>query len=130
MRKHIVPYVHEHIVPYVHEKVGKKAKIGSIDRNTFCDYYIWRKKRTATVQDVTDRNEQTTIGAIFKKAAIDGYTNFETLNFSEIKIREVVRNLRRFLGYWKQEDYWTLNDAENDLLTMRASIVSGLGDLG
>ena len=37
------------------------------------------------------RNEHTTIGAIFKKAAIDGYTNFETLNFSEIKIREAVR---------------------------------------
>ena len=83
--------INRHIIPYVHEKMGKRAKVGALDFNTFYDYGIWRKARNPEVQDVTIRNETTTIQSLCRWAYRNGFIGFDKCEFEEIKIREAVR---------------------------------------
>jgi integrase len=83
--------VRRHIVPYVQEKLGKKARVGGLDFNTFYDYGLWRKARNPEVRDVTIRNETTTIQSLCRWAFRNGYITFDKCEFEEIKIREPVR---------------------------------------
>lgn len=73
-----------HVLPYI----KAKTKVGSITSSAFYDYAQYRRKKSKGVQEVTIRNEYTTIGAFLKFAARRGYINFpmESLNFEEIKI--------------------------------------------
>jgi integrase len=73
-----------HIIPYI----GAKTKVGSITSSAFYDYAQYRRKKVKDVQEVTIRNEYTTVGAFLKFAARLGYVNFpiESLDFEEIKI--------------------------------------------
>jgi integrase len=83
--------INRHIVPFIEEELGKATRIGTLDRNSFFDYGLWRKKKNPDVQDITIRNETTTIGSLIKYAAREGYVSFDNCEFEEIKIREVVR---------------------------------------
>ena len=76
------------IVPYF----GKREKVGGFDRNSFYDYGMYRRKKTDNlVQDVTIRNEYTTINAIARWAYRKGIIPFEKFNVEEIRIREMPR---------------------------------------
>ena len=95
--------INRHITSYVIEKLGKKAKIGGLDFNTFYDYGIWRKNRNPEVLDVTIRNETTTIQSLVRYAFRQGYLNFEKCEFEEIIIREPIRR-----DTFSDEEYQTL----------------------
>ena len=76
------------IVPYI----GKREKVGSLDRNSFYDYGMFRRKQTGNqVEDVTIRNEYTTINAIARWAYRHGIIPFEKFNVEGIRIREMPR---------------------------------------
>lgn len=76
------------IVPYI----GKREKVGSLDRNSFYDYGMFRRKQTGNqVEDVTIRNEYTTVNAIARWAYRHGILPFEKFNVEEIRIREMPR---------------------------------------
>ena len=52
-------------MPYI----GNKETVASLDRNSFFDYGMYRRKKTDNlVEDVTIRNEYTTVNAIAKFA--------------------------------------------------------------
>lgn len=76
------------IVPYI----GKREKVANLDRNSFYEYGMFRRKQTDNqIQDVTIRNEYTTINAIAKYAYRHGIVSFGKFNVEEIKIREMPR---------------------------------------
>lgn len=80
--------VNRWIVPYI----GKREKVANLDRNSFYDYGMYRRKKTDNqVQDVTIRNEYTTVNAIAKYAYRHGIIPFEKFNTEEIRIREMPR---------------------------------------
>lgn len=83
--------INRHIVPFVEEEIGKNTKIGTLGYQSFYDYAMWRRKKHPEVQDVTIRNEQTTIGSLIRFAFRKGYLAFEKCEFEEIKIRDVIR---------------------------------------
>ena len=83
--------VRKHIVPFVQDTFGINAKIGSLEYSSFFDYGLYRRKHTASVTDVTIRNEQTTIGSLIRWAFRNGYVAFEKCDFEEIKISEPPR---------------------------------------
>ena len=55
--------------------VGKSARISEIGRSKFLDYAQFRRKHGA--RDVTIRNEQATINALFKYGFRKGYTSLD-----------------------------------------------------
>ena len=72
-------------MPYI----GNKETVASLDRNSFFDYGMYRRKKTDNlVEDVTIRNEYTTVNAIAKFAYRKGILPFEKFIPEEIKIRE------------------------------------------
>ena len=76
------------IVPYI----GKHLTTASLDRNSFVDYGMYRRKKTDNlVTDVTIRNEYTTVNAIAQFAYRKGMLPFEKFIPEEIKIREMPR---------------------------------------
>ena len=76
------------IMPYI----GNKETVASLDRNSFFDYGMYRRKKTDNlVEDVTIRNEYTTVNAIAKFAYRKGILPFEKFIPEEIKIREMPR---------------------------------------
>ena len=71
------------IVPYI----GSRQTVASLDRNSFVDYGMYRRKKTDNiVEDVTIRNEYTTVNAIAKFAYRMGMIPFEKFIPEEIKI--------------------------------------------
>ena len=76
--------INRHIVPFI----GGRTKVGSIFPSSFYDFAQYRRTNHKDVQEVTIRNEYTTVGALLKFAARRGYVNFpiESLDFEEIKI--------------------------------------------
>lgn len=86
--------VNKWIVPYFHKTVsdGHSTLCSELDRNSAYDYGRFRKRATdGEVQDITIRNEYTTINAICKYAYRKSWLPFEKFNRPEIKIKEVVR---------------------------------------
>lgn len=75
------------ILPFI----GKNTRIGDINVHSFEDYGMYRRKKMADVQDVTIRNEYTTINALIKFAFRKGYSPFEKVFVEEIKITEPPR---------------------------------------
>ena len=76
------------IVPYI----GKNIRLSELDRNSFLDYAMWRRKETKNeVTDVTIRNEYTTVNAIIKFAERKGAIPFGRVDTEEIKITEPSR---------------------------------------
>lgn len=97
------------IIPYFNRTIsgGHSTLCNELDRNSAFDYGRFRKRETTVgldttssrktnrtlkqVQDVTIRNEYTTINAICKFAYRKSWLPFERFNTPEIKINEVVR---------------------------------------
>jgi integrase len=80
--------VHRWIVPYI----GKRETVSSLNRNSFVDYGMYRRKKTDNVvEDVTIRNEYTTVNAIAKFAYRNDMIPFEKFIPEEIRIREMPR---------------------------------------
>ncbi len=76
------------IIPFI----GKRETVASLDRNSFVDYGMYRRKKTDNiVEDVTIRNEYTTVNALAKYAYRMGMIPFEKFIPEEIKIREMPR---------------------------------------
>ena len=106
--------VNRHIIPYVQEKIGKRTKIGTLSYNSFYDFAQYRRKKNPEVEEVTIRNEHTTIGSLMKWAFRKGHTNFDSCEFEEIRIRQVVRRgtftideydkLYKFMRKWVKEE--------------------------
>ena len=106
--------INRHIVPYIREKEGKKVKIGTVSFNSFYDFAQYRRKNNPEVEEVTIRNEHTTIGSFIKWAFRQGHTNFDSCEFEEIKIRQAVRRdtfsldeyetLYRYMRRWVKEE--------------------------
>ena len=62
------------------------------NRHSFMDYGMYRRQKTNNaVEDVTIRNEYTTVNAICKFAYRMGFIPFEKFHVEEIKINEIVR---------------------------------------
>ena len=53
---------------------GADLKIGELERNSFYDYENWRKQTKPGTQNVTIRNEQSTINHMMNFAYREGYT--------------------------------------------------------
>jgi integrase len=85
--KTISTQVNKHIVPFLNANL----RASEIDINTFMDYGLHRRKKNPEVQDVTIRNEYTTINAIIKWAFRKRYFPFEKCNVELIKIIEPPR---------------------------------------
>jgi integrase len=74
----------KHIIPFLH----KNLRVSEIDLNSFMDYGMYRRKKNAEVQDVTIRNEYTTVNAIIRWGFRKRYFPFEKCNVEEIIISE------------------------------------------
>ena len=74
----------KHILAYK----GGNLKIGELERNSFYDYESWRKANKPGTQDVTIRNEQSTINHMMDFAYREGYTHLPKLDFRAIAIRK------------------------------------------
>lgn len=85
--KTISTQINKHIVPYLNANL----RASEIDLNTFMDYGMHRRKKNPEVQDVTIRNEYTTINAIIKWGFRKRYFPFEKCNVEEIRILEPPR---------------------------------------
>lgn len=85
--KTISTQVNKHIVPFLNANL----RASEIDINSFMDYGMHRRKKNPEVQDVTIRNEHTTINAIIKWGFRRRYFPFEKCNVEEIKILEPPR---------------------------------------
>jgi integrase len=112
--KTISTQINRHVIPFIEQHVGKKAKVGSLSYNSFYDFAQFRRTRNPEVQEVTIRNEHTTIGSLMKWCFRKGFTNFDKCEFEEIRIREAVRRdtftlneyetLYRYMRGWVKED--------------------------
>ena len=67
---------------------GGDIKLAELDRDCMFDYQLERKLQSPGVVDVTIRNEQATINAMFQYAYRKGNIHFEKLNFKKIRIRK------------------------------------------
>ena len=70
---------------------GEKVKTGELERGMFYDFAQYRRKKNPDVQEVTIRNEQTTLNALFKWAKRQELVSFDRVDFEEIKIRDIGR---------------------------------------
>ena len=79
--------VHRWIIPYFNSAVPNQ-KISNITKNTGIEYGKYRRQKTNNVvEDVTIRNEYTTMNAIIKYASQRDWLPFERLNVEKITIR-------------------------------------------
>lgn len=79
--------LNRHIIPYLHPNL----RVSEIDVNSFVDYGLYRRKQNPEVQDVTIRNEFTTINSVIKWGFRKRYFPFEKCNIEEIRILEPPR---------------------------------------
>ena len=76
------------IIPYL----NKSTRLSEININSFIDYGMFRRKETKNqVQDVTIRNEYTTINSIIKHGFRMGETPIQRCEVEEIKITDPSR---------------------------------------
>jgi integrase len=85
--KTISTQTNKHIVPFLNANL----RTSEIDINSFMDYGLHRRKKSPEVQDVTIRNEYTTINAIIRWGFRKRYFPFERCNTEEIRILEPPR---------------------------------------
>ena len=65
-----------------------ELKISELDRNSFFDYEVYRKKSVTGTQSVTIRNEQATINQMIDYAYRKGYAHFAKFDFRKISIKK------------------------------------------
>ncbi len=63
-------------------------KLSELDRNCMFDYAQWRRIESPGIQDVTIRNETSTINSMIAFAYRSENIHFEKLNFKKIKIKK------------------------------------------
>ena len=95
---------------HLKEFKGEDAKLSELDRQSLYDYAQWRRTKNVGVQDVTIRNEQSTINHMMRFAYRTGYAHFDRFDFAVLRIREVTRrdtftldeydDLVRYLRKW------------------------------
>ena len=95
------------IVPFI----NATTKLSALDMNSFRDYPLYRKEKTRNqVEDITIRNEQTTINAIAKYSQRRGYLPFATFEFDPIKILEPPRrdtfSIEEYRIFYKKLGDW------------------------
>ena len=73
-----------HVLKYKSESL----KISELDRNSFFDYEVYRKKSVTGTQSVTIRNEQATINQMIDYAYRKGYAHFAKFDFRKISIKK------------------------------------------
>mgnify|MGYP000035256687 CR=1 FL=1 len=73
-----------HVLKYKSEKL----KISELDRNSFFDYEVYRKKSVTGTQSVTIKNEQATINQMIDYAYRKGYAHFAKFEFRKITIKK------------------------------------------
>lgn len=66
---------------------GGDIQISELDRNSFYDYATWRRKNFQA-QDITIRNEQSTINMMIDKGYREGVVHFDKLDFKKIRISQ------------------------------------------
>ena len=66
-------------------RVGQSRKVSEIDKSRFYDFAQYRRINAKGVREVTIRNEQTTLNALFRWGYREGYIHFERVDFEEIK---------------------------------------------
>ena len=72
----------KHILNYK----SPELKISELDRNSFFEYAVWRKQQYPSTQDVTIRNEQSTINQMVAFGYREGMIHFDKFDFRIIKI--------------------------------------------
>jgi len=72
-----------HIIPYI----GDNVRLNELDRFKFQEYGTYRRDRENPAQDVTIRNEYTTISAIIKFGNSKGYLPFDKAETEQIQIK-------------------------------------------
>ena len=84
-----------------------KLKISELDRNSFYDYGVWRKKNFIGTQSVTIKGEQSTINQMIDYAYRKGYAHFARFEFRKITIkkdqigRRSVFSLQEYDALWR-----------------------------
>ena len=108
-RRHatLTTQINRWIIPYL----GKNRRLSDLDRNSFINYGMWRRKKTNNeVQDSTIRNEYTTINAIIKYAERSGLVPFSRFETEEIKISQPSRRdtftLEEYRVFYKRLREW------------------------
>ena len=99
--------VNRWIIPYA----TPSRKLSELDMNSFYGYATYRREKTANrVEDVTIRNEHTTINAIIKHAHRKGLIPFSECNFFNIQILEPPRrdtfSLEEYRIFYKKMGDW------------------------
>ena len=72
----------KHILNYK----SPELKISELDRKSFFEYAVWRKQQYPSTQDVTIRNEQSTINQMVAFGYREGMIHFDKFDFRIIKI--------------------------------------------
>ncbi len=95
---------------------GANTKLSELDAQSIFDYAQFRKIKQSA-QDVTIRNEQTTINHMMSYAYRKGYAHFEAFEFNTLRIREVSRR-----------DTFTLEEYDNlpESVTLRTGRLAAL----
>ena len=89
---------------------GKDTKLRELDAHSVYDYAQYRRTNHSA-QDVTIKNEQSTINHMMNYAYRKGYAHFEVFEFNQIKIREVSRR-----------DTFTLEEYDDLVIYMRTYV--------
>jgi len=111
------------IVPYI----NPTTKMSALDINSFRDYILYRKEKTGNrVEEITVRNEQTTINAIARFAQRKGYLPFAQFDFNPIKILEPPRrdtfNIEEYRIFYKKLNDWVKGSVDSHEEHMRKLI--------
>lgn len=104
--KTIKTQINRHIIPYL----NKNLRVSEIHLNSFMDYGLHRRKSNPEVQDVTIRNEYTTINSIIKWGFRRRYFPFERCNAEQIRIIEMPRRdtftLEEYRAFYTKMRAW------------------------
>tara|TARA_Y100000294_G_C8535893_1_gene329040 strand:- start:170 stop:1468 length:1299 start_codon:yes stop_codon:yes gene_type:complete len=97
--------LHKHLFGFLGDgnpRVGRKLKVNEIDRGKFYNFAQYRRQNFKGVREVTIRNEQTTLNALFRWGHREGQVHFDRVDFEEIKILVPERRDTFTMDEWKQ----------------------------
>ena len=115
--------INKWIAPYI----NPTSKLSILDMNSFRDFGLYRKEKTRNqVEDITIRNEQTTINSISKYAQRRGFIPFSQFEFDPIKILEPPRRdtftIEEYRIFYKKLGDWVLDSIDSHEEYMRKMI--------
>ncbi|HHZ71066.1 MAG TPA: site-specific integrase [Methylococcaceae bacterium] len=114
---------------------SESLKINELDRNSFYDYEVWRKKNFIGTQSVTVKNEQATINQMIDYAYRKGYAHFAKFEFRKITIKkdkigrrsvfslEEYDKLVRFLSSYSSKKQCVDEALRNERLMIRDAVL-------